>query len=60
MKNKLNTVLAAAGALLGVAGLVLILISVFSDGFPLLRGLLCVALGSMCCAFLKLRAGKKQ
>ena len=60
MKNKLNTVLAAAGALLGVAGLVLILISVFSDGFPLLRGLLCVALGSLCCAVLQLRAGKKQ
>ena len=60
MKNKLNTVLAAAGALLGVAGLVLILISVFSDGFPLLRGLLCVALGALCCAVLQLRAGKKQ
>ena len=45
MKNKLNTFLAAAGAVLGVAGLALILISVFNDSFPLLRGLLCVALG---------------
>ena len=60
MKNKLNTFLAAAGAVLGVAGLALILISVFNDSFPLLRGLLCVALGALCCACLKLRSGKKK
>ena len=47
----LNTLLSIAGAGLGAAGLILILLSVFAEKNTLTRGLLCVATGGMygCC-----------
>ena len=48
MNNKtLNMLLNIAGAGLGVAGLVLILLSIFTERDTLKWGMLCVALGSI-------------
>ena len=46
-QKTLNPFLAIAGAGLGVAGLILILLSVFADRNTLIWGLLCVALGTL-------------
>ena len=49
MNNKtLNTLLTVAGAGLGIAAIVLILLSVLSDRNTLIPGLVCVAVGSVC------------
>lgn len=48
MNNKTwNVLLSIAGIGLGVAGLIFILLSVFTEKSTLIRGLLCVALGSV-------------
>ena len=48
MNNKvLNTFLNTAGAGLGTAGLILILVSIFTEKDTLKWGMLCVALGSI-------------
>ena len=48
MNNKvLNTFLNIAGAGLGTAGLILILVSIFTEKDTLKWGMLCVALGSI-------------
>ncbi len=48
MNNKtLNMLLNIAGAGLGVAGLILILLSIFTEKDTLKWGMLCVALGSI-------------
>ncbi len=48
MKNKkMNTILNIADAGLGMAGLILILLSVFAETDTLKWGMLCVALGSI-------------
>ena len=44
-KKTLNILLAIAGAGLGVAGLILILLSIFTENDTLKWGMLCVALG---------------
>lgn len=46
-KSMLNTLLNTAGAGLGAAGLILILLSVFTGNNTLIPGLLCVASGSI-------------
>ena len=56
MKQKtLNTVLGIAGGLLGIAGVILILVSIFTDKDVLKWGMLCVALGSILTLTLTLR-----
>ncbi|MBR6088906.1 MAG: hypothetical protein IKP86_03160 [Anaerolineaceae bacterium] len=47
-KKTMNTILTIAAALLGIAGLVLLLISIFSEHQTLLPGMLCVVLGTLC------------
>ena len=44
-QKTLNTLLAIAGAGLGMAGLIFILLSIFTDRDTLKWGMLCVALG---------------
>ncbi len=44
-KKTLNTVLSIAGIALGAAGLILILLSIFTEKDTLKWGMLCVALG---------------
>ena len=46
-QKTLNTLLAIAGAGLGVAGLIFILFSIFTEKNTLIWGLLCVALGTL-------------
>ena len=46
-KKTLNTLLNIAGIGLGVAGLILILLSIFTEQDTLKWGMLCVALGSI-------------
>ena len=47
-KKALNTLLSVAGGGLGLAGLILILLSVFAGSNTLIWGMLCVALGTLC------------
>jgi uncharacterized membrane protein len=44
-KKTLNTILNIAGIMLGIAGLILILFSIFTEKDTLKWGMLCVALG---------------
>ena len=46
-KQALNTLLNIAGAGLGTAGLILILLSIFTEKDTLKWGMLCVAIGSI-------------
>ena len=46
-KKTLNTVLNIAGIALGAAGLILILLSIFTEKDTLKWGMLCVAIGSI-------------
>ncbi len=46
-RKMLNLILNTAGACLGLAGLILILISIFTEKDTLKWGMLCVALGSI-------------
>ena len=46
-KKTLNTLLNIAGAGLGAAGLILILLSIFTETDTLKWGMLCVAIGSV-------------
>ena len=46
-KKALNTLLNIAGAGLGTAGLILILLSIFTEKGTLKWGMLCVAIGSI-------------
>ena len=46
-KKALNTLLNIAGAGLGTAGLILILLSIFTEKDTLKWGMLCVAIGSI-------------
>ncbi len=57
-KKGLNAVLNIAGAGLGVAGLVLILLSIFAEKDTLKWGMLCVALGSIL-AFIRMLRNRK-
>ena len=57
-RKTLNTILTIAGTVLGIAGLALILVSVFSDRNTLVWGMICVALGSLCSIILTYRAKK--
>ena len=54
----LNPFLNIAGAVLGTAGLILILLSVFTEKDPLKWGMLCAALGSIL-AFIRMLRSKK-
>ena len=59
MNNKtLNMLLNIAGAGLGVAGLILILLSIFTEKDTLKWGMLCVALGSIA-AFVRMLRNRK-
>ena len=59
MNNKtLNMLLNIAGAGLGVTGLVLILLSIFTEKDTLKWGMLCVALGSIL-GFIRMLRNKK-
>ena len=57
-QKTLNTLITAAAAVLGVAGLVFLLLSVFAEKNTLVWGLLCVALGSIL-SFIRTRRGGK-
>ena len=57
-KATLNTLLNIAGAGLGVAGLVLILLSIFTQNDTLKWGMLCVAAGSIL-VFIRLLKNQK-
>ena len=46
-RKALNTILNIAGAGLGTAGLILILLSIFTEKDTLKWGMLCVAIGSI-------------
>ena len=56
--KKSNTILNAAGAGLGMAGLILILLSIFTEKDTLKWGMLCVASGSIL-AFARMLWNKK-
>ena len=57
-KKALDILLNIAGAGLGVAGLVLILLSIFTEKDTLKWGMLCVALGSIS-VFIRMLRNKK-
>jgi len=57
-QKALNTLLTIAGAGLGVAGLIFILLSIFAEKNTLIWGLLCVALGALFSGILRLRNKK--
>ena len=57
-KKTLNTLLMIGTAGLAVAGLVLVLISIFSDSHTLMPGMLCVVLGNLC-NLIRIRVQKK-
>ena len=57
-QKTLNTLITAAAAVLGVAGLVFLLLSVFAEKNTLVWGLLCVALGSILNIIRARRGGK--
>ena len=57
-QKTLNMLLNIAGAGLGVAGLVLILLSIFTEKDTLKWGMLCVALGSIS-VFIRMLRNKK-
>ena len=59
MKKKgLNAILTIAGIGLGAAGLILILLSIFTEKDTLKWGMLCVALGSIA-AFVRMLRNRK-
>ena len=59
MKKKgLNAILTIAGTGLGAAGLILILLSIFTEKDTLKWGMLCVALGSIA-AFVRMLRNRK-
>ena len=53
-KKTMNTLLTVTGVGLGIAGLILILLSVFAEKNTLIWGMLCVALGTLVNAILML------
>ena len=57
-KKMLNMLPVIAAAGFGIAGLVLVLLSIFSDRHTLIPGLLCVALGTICNLIRTLRQKK--
>lgn len=57
-KKTLNTILNIAGIMLGIAGLILILFSIFTEKDTLKWGMLCVALGCIL-IFIRIMWNKK-
>lgn len=59
-RKTIETILKIAGLALGVAGLVLILLSVFAEMNTLRPGLLCAVLGMLCSVILTNGLKKEQ